>query len=574
MDKFLNYLERSKGIKRELLEIKEIEEKIDILTAEIQNLSLKEKEIKNIPDKVETYKKRLEKLQDEIEKQNAIGKKLEDPAEIEKLSRVLSPKQLSAKILEYSSTLWNEQSTVISVENVRIKVNYVTVLLKFNEILEEIQKYIPSHLDQHVKTVSKLISDYILLYSTIITTVTDEALVVITYAASKKTDLTEKEVKNRIFNELKIDKKYLNEKKIYENISKLSIYEEILIEVKKRVQDNLGRISQKQLERYNKGVFYGTIYHIEDTDRWLCDNLVQKIGESEKSEEITDAEQKGLLHRVPGEVKSILDTLHKSMQTQKISKISKGFLQIVKILNQIGSTSRFNDKKIQDFIITRIQEYFNRENTQTGRLRIKTASLQLADAQAILGMVNLSTASKENTSAIFSSTEDFFIDVADRSFADLLEASEADRIDVLNSSAPQKIQSLNFVFSETVSEIFTGSLLEHIRTMFYSKLLSTAYYTIESSLNEISIEHWKVVLEVLLDLSQEHKEMIEFYRYLQGIYKILSYSKSATKFIQDYEPASYPFEPEFIEQLLVYAFKDPRISNNILNHLEKQQKKE
>ncbi|KAI5190014.1 hypothetical protein NEMIN01_0799 [Nematocida minor] len=584
MDEFRENLKIAEGMEEEIARINKIQEEIDRVNKEIGELQKKEKEIKTQPDRIEAYKKRLAKLQEEIEKQNAITKKIETPDEILKLSKMVSQKELATKVLEYFNTLYSEKSTVLSINQVKIKVNYIEISLVYNELLQTVNSLLPSHSNVYIKTVSKLVSDYILLYSTAISAIADNALIIITYAVSKKTELSESEIQEKIVGDLLKESKEsvenLTDKKLYENISKLAVYEDILVEVKKRIQADLLKISLKQLNRYNNEVFYGTIYHIEDIDKWMCDNLVIKIDEPAESVQITESEQREIFSGKAAQHNSVLDLLAESMKKQKISKISKGFHRIVKIIRNIEHTERSKNEKIHPVIVEKIHKFFKRPSEKVGVEGVLSASLRLADAQAMLGIIMLSKDKKSaetganHISRMLGQIEEHFIDVVEEAFADIISCSEAGSINFLNRNVLDKIENANNDFIETTTDIFTDTFLAHIKTMFYSRLLSSAYHAVETTLEDLPAEDWKNILSLLLRIVKPHKQFIDYYPYIEAIYRILLFDGSATEFLKAYNETGFPLPNDLIQELVVYSFKDPRVARNVLNNLEKQQKKE
>ncbi|KAI5134365.1 hypothetical protein NEAUS07_0782 [Nematocida ausubeli] len=594
MDEFLEYLKIAEGMGKEAEEIRNLQDRLDDLNREITELLNKEKEIKAVPDKVETYQKRLGKLQEEIEKQNAIKRKIESPEEISKLRNFINQKELAAKVLEYFSTLYSEQSTVISVEGMKVKVNRLKISLKYNELLQQVQAYLPGHFNAHIQTITKLVVDAVLLSSNVLSIVHKESVEIITYAASKRTEIAQSEIHKQILEDLDIQdaESYIANEKLHGTLSKLAIFEDILIEVKTRLLRDLHQLSCKQIDRYNNELFYGTVYHIENTDTWYCDNLVQKIGEVSKkaearAEEITDAQKKGLANRLQMNISqkamSILDILSESMQRQKVASISHAFFKSMQILERIATTERSHKEKIQKAIIEKIQEHFELPSGLSEHVEMQRCALRLADSQAVLGIISLAPlhlakAEKEEINngivQIFGQKEEYFVDIVDESFSHLILCTKVDRIDFLSTNVTRTISMVNNIFIEIIDRIFTDSLLFHIKTMFYSRILRDAYYTIQSDLEEADIKHWAELLQSLLQITGEFGEAVDFYCQIKGLHDIFWYTGVATDFIEECEGALKTLDSELMHDLIPYVFTDQNVARILLNNFQKKDKKE
>ncbi|KAI5163775.1 hypothetical protein NEAUS04_1825 [Nematocida ausubeli] len=594
MDEFLEYLKIAEGMGKEAEEIRNLQDRLDDLNREITELLNKEKEIKAVPDKVETYQKRLGKLQEEIEKQNAIKRKIESPEEISKLRNFINQKELAAKVLEYFSTLYSEQSTVISVEGMKVKVNRLKISLKYNELLQQVQAYLPGHFNAHIQTITKLVVDAVLLSSSVLSIVHKESVEIITYAASKRTEIAQSEIHKQILEDLDIQdaESYIANEKLHGTLSKLAIFEDILIEVKTRLLRDLHQLSCKQIDRYNNELFYGTVYHIENTDTWYCDNLVQKIGEVSKkaearAEEITDAQKKGLANRLQMNISqkamSILDILSESMQRQKVASISHAFFKSMQILERIATTERSHKEKIQKAIIEKIQEHFELPSGLSEHVEMQRCALRLADSQAVLGIISLAPLHLARTEKeeinngivqIFGQKEEYFVDIVDESFSHLILCTKVDRIDFLSTNVTRTISMVNNIFIEIIDRIFTDSLLFHIKTMFYSRILRDAYYTIQSDLEEADINHWAELLQSLLQITGEFGEAVDFYCQIKGLHDIFWYTGVATDFIEECEGALKTLDSELMHDLIPYVFTDQNVARILLNNFQKKDKKE
>ncbi|KFG26742.1 uncharacterized protein NESG_00896 [Nematocida ausubeli] len=594
MDEFLEYLKIAEGMGKEAEEIRNLQDRLDDLNREITELLNKEKEIKAVPDKVETYQKRLGKLQEEIEKQNAIKRKIESPEEISKLRNFINQKELAAKVLEYFSTLYSEQSTVISVEGMKVKVNRLKISLKYNELLQQVQAYLPGHFNAHIQTITKLVVDAVLLSSNVLSIVHKESVEIITYAASKRTEIAQSEIHKQILEDLDIQdaESYIANEKLHGTLSKLAIFEDILIEVKTRLLRDLHQLSCKQIDRYNNELFYGTVYHIENTDTWYCDNLVQKIGEVSKkaearAEEITDAQKKGLANRLQmntsQKAMSILDILSESMQRQKVASISHAFFKSMQILERIATTERSHKEKIQKAIIEKIQEHFELPSGLSEHVEMQRCALRLADSQAVLGIISLAPLHLAKTEKeeinngivqIFGQKEEYFVDIVDESFSHLILCTKVDRIDFLSTNVTRTISMVNNIFIEIIDRIFTDSLLFHIKTMFYSRILRDAYYTIQSDLEEADIKHWAELLQSLLQITGEFGEAVDFYCQIKGLHDIFWYAGVATDFIEECEGALKTLDSELMHDLIPYVFTDQNVARILLNNFQKKDKKE
>ncbi|KAI5147441.1 hypothetical protein NEAUS05_0746 [Nematocida ausubeli] len=594
MDEFLEYLKIAEGMGKEAEEIRNLQDRLDDLNREITELLNKEKEIKAVPDKVETYQKRLGKLQEEIEKQNAIKRKIESPEEISKLRNFINQKELAAKVLEYFSTLYSEQSTVISVEGMKVKVNRLKISLKYNELLQQVQAYLPGHFNAHIQTITKLVVDAVLLSSSVLSIVHKESVEIITYAASKRTEIAQSEIHKQILEDLDIQdaESYIANEKLHGTLSKLAIFEDILIEVKTRLLRDLHQLSCKQIDRYNNELFYGTVYHIENTDTWYCDNLVQKIGEVSKkaearAEEITDAQKKGLANRLQMNISqkamSILDILSESMQRQKVASISHAFFKSMQILERIATTERSHKEKIQKAIIEKIQEHFELPSGLSEHVEMQRCALRLADSQAVLGIISLAPLHLARTEKeeinngivqIFGQKEEYFVDIVDESFSHLILCTKVDRIDFLSTNVTRTISMVNNIFIEIIDRIFTDSLLFHIKTMFYSRILRDAYYTIQSDLEEADIKHWAELLQSLLQITGEFGEAVDFYCQIKGLHDIFWYTGVATDFIEECEGALKTLDSELMHDLIPYVFTDQNVARILLNNFQKKDKKE
>ncbi|KAI5154583.1 hypothetical protein NEPAR06_1237 [Nematocida parisii] len=590
MDEFLEYLKTAEGMRAEAEEIRKIQEKMDNLDKEIAELAQKEKELKNTPDKVETYKKRLEKLHEEIDKQNAIDRRIERADEIPKLSKMINHKELGSKILEYFSTMYKEHSIVIPVSGMKVKVNHLRVSLDYNALLSYVQKYLPGHTNAYIQTIKKTVVDSILLYSNVISAVSENSIELITYITNKKNEIAESEVRAKILEGITLegDKPIVTSNRLCGTLSKLVIFEDILMEVKSRLLSDLHRISYEQIERYNEELFYGTVYHIEDIDTWYCDNLVQKIGEicnETKIEEITDAQKKGLNNRREMNTQeknmSVLYLLSESLQKQKVLSISQGLLGIFQILERILSTKRAQKERIQKICAENVLSYFEKAYLSTGISEIKKCALQLADAQAVLGVLSLvadrnhaeGTVNK-NIAQIFNEMKEYIVDRVEGSFSQLILCSQADKIDFSEESAVGKIDGIVRSFIETVDRTFTSAMLTHIKTMFYSRILGEVYYAIESDLEEAEIEHWRTLLQTLLDSSSRLGENIDFYSQIEELHRVFAYSGSATDFLEVCDRSLHVLGKEMMRDLIPYVFSEAEVARILLNKLEKKDKKE
>ncbi|OAG32243.1 hypothetical protein NEIG_01928 [Nematocida sp. ERTm5] len=593
MDEFLEYLKTAEGMRAEAEEIKKIQEKMDNLDKEIAELAQKEKELKNTPDKVETYKKRLEKLHEEIDKQNAIERRIERADEIPKLSKMINQKELGSKILEYFSTLYKEHSTVIPVSGMKVKVNHLRVSLDYNALLSYVQKYLPGHTNAYIQTIKKTVVDSILLYSNVISAVSESSIELITYITNKKNEIAESEVRAKILEGITLegDRPIVTSNRLCETLSKLAIFEDILMEVKSRLLSDLHRISYEQIERYNEELFYGTVYHIEDIDTWYCDNLVQKIGEvcnEKKIEEITDAQKKGLNNRREMNTQeknmSVLYLLSESLQKQKVLSISQGLLGIFQILERISSTKRAQKERIQKICTENVLSYFEKAYLFPDITEIKKCALQLADSQAVLGVLSLvadiadrnhaESAVNKNIAHIFNEMEEYIVDRVDESFSQLILCSQADKIDFSEESAVGKIDEIVRSFIETVDRTFTSAMLTHIKTMFYSRILGEVYYAIESDLEEAEVEHWRILLQTLLDYSSILGENIDFYSQIEELHRVFAYSGSATDFLEACDRSLHVLGKEMMRDLIPYVFSEAEVARILLNKLEKKDKKE
>lgn len=583
MNEFYESIKIAEGMRGEIDSLKRIEKEIEKAKNEITDLEEKEKEIKGQPDRVEAYRKRLAKLQEEIEKQNAIAKKIESPGEIVKMSKILSQKQLISKALEYFSTLYSENNKVIIVDQAKIRVNYVKVSLVYNELLEAIRATLPAQMHIYVKTVSKLVTDYIVLYNKAISTIYDNALIMITYAINKKTEIPEKEIETRIVEEILGEQEESTEnitsKKLYENISKLGIYEEILMEVKQRITEDLLKISLKQLKRFDDEVFYGTVYYIGNIDRWMCDNLVNKIGEQKEATEISSEEQRAIFTRKEGTY-TIVEVLASSMEKNNVSRVSKELYKIVRILKQIDATERSKDQKIQKIIKEKIKLHLKVHPIKSSQEKIRAMSLRLADSQVILGMIEIvEKKSKDPTqpidlSGVFEGLEEHVAEITNDSFADMILSSEVASINFFSKDVLVKIEGIHSSFTEIIERIFTGSLLSHIKIVFYNRILHDAYYSISSSLEDLSPDRWRDILYLLLNISKEYTSALSYYSHIESIYQVISYDGSAGDFIKKWHSGNFSISIDLLEELVAYSFKDLQVSKSILNSLEKDEKTE
>lgn len=577
MDEFHESIKVAEGMKEELEEVRRIQKEIEKIKNEILDLQEKEKEIKSQPDRIESYRRRLTKLQEEIERQNAITKQIEKPEDILSLSKILSQKQLVSKVLEYFSTLYKETTSVITIGQVKVRVNSIEISLVYNEFLRVVRKVLPQQVNIHVRTISKLVADYILLYSKTISTIYDDKIFIATYGVNKKTELPDIEIQEKILERILKEKKDL--KKLYENISKLEIYEEILMEVKARITEDLLKISLKQLDRYNSEVFFGTIYHIENTDKWMCDNLVQKIGGTEEEAEISTQEQREIFSTK--EEKTLINILSKSMKKTNTGKISKEFYKIIRIIKQASYTERSKDKKIQKVISEKIEEHFKNRAGKTDKEKIRNRALKLADSQVMLSITDelaYEETEKETELVhfldIFKNSEEYVVDIANNSFEEMIRESKVDSINYVARGAVERIEEMASNFTEVTEGVFTGSLLSHINIEFYNRILHNVFSTISSDLEDLPIEEWKDILHLILNITKQYKDSLSYYLSIEAIYQIVSYDGTATEFIRQINDLKVLLPNDLIHELVAYSFKDVRLSRNILNSLEKQQKTE
>ncbi|KAH9386930.1 uncharacterized protein NEMAJ01_1826 [Nematocida major] len=583
MSEFFECIEKAKNLRSELEEMAALNKRIAEVQEEIAALQAQKAEVESRPDRVNSYRLRLSKVQNEIERRDAIDAKIESPEDISQQAQFLTRNQLSAKVLEYFKTLFSENSSVITVKSVKIKINCLKISLKVNQVLPVIREKLPDQVSVYNKFIVAPICDYILMYNPVLTTVSEGVLYVAAYMANKRAETPEGELQQEIMKALGVGEEYLvTSKNVYENISKLSLHNEILAEMKAHIVRNLHKISLKQLERYNNEVFYGTVYHIEDTDRWMCDNLVGKLEEifrAEKYEEISGIEKKGLENKPRESPPDAVDALAEAMHAQSVEKVSHGLYKAAKVLQRIEATKRSKDQMVKKTVINHLRAYFAHIRTrvvgQNPRERIRALLLWLADAQTAQSIGYLEETSRKSKIQVFSHLEED-LSSAPGEAVEKLHASvyEAALAEFHRKGASGAVEETSTFFLSTCESLFAGAFRQHIQTTVYNRLLKSAYELLDVGLHKHAPENWARLLEELLSVTDPFRQMLEEYPKIQVLHRLFAAGNSATAFIEAYNGESSHFEDEtLVQDIAAFLFGDHPAFHSILRHLQKTQKK-
>lgn len=538
-------------------DLSRLKKEIEQVKQEVIGLEKKKQEAQSTPSRSAVYRKRLEKLRTEIRREQLLSAPISNPEEIEVLASFLSRNDFLGKVLEYTRGLWTEKKEkhVVSgakvvTEKVCFHTDFVTALEKISKLPPETSQLIPSiaHDAKEALVLLLALSPKVLAFST------PSHFVFFRFALSRKAPGIEPSIIRALAQglgggkereeprvsetddpkgeagkngctkkEIEPETQLATTHPIHHLLSRMPIHEDVLLGVRAYIKQHIQRMSLARLEYYNAEVFFGTVYSIEDCDRWLCDNLVTRIGACQKSEKrpLSPDEIRKIKREKPP-THALLDALPQVFAGENVCTMSATLHQQLVLFAGASRTRRFSNPEIQKAALGALKpldssssDLFpggspckgknapgsddkdpSTDQDESDSLSpLGLACLLLCDCRVLQGLSRKleETPGEEKTAKESGKTHTVFFTPHD---VELAEAAEYAFMQVVSKSGVETIgydpeqkkgaQNLNpadlesslGVWLETVSRFFRGPLLAHIRTETYGLLFSDVRETI------------------------------------------------------------------------------------------------
>ncbi|KAI5180408.1 hypothetical protein NEOKW01_0712 [Nematocida sp. AWRm80] len=718
MKEINDLLQSAMGIKEELDKISKIENQIESAKEDIKGLKQEEKTILATTSKIDVYQKRLDKIREELRKQQKIERPITSTEDLKEASKILNRKQQTAKILDYFSQLYIDKTVKKTVDTTRLKIDYIAIDKRYNSLVKETRKILPEEIPQIENPIKEGIIRKIFSSLNLLSLETERYIVILTYMKNKKDHMDDNQIIEIVLNDItqeqstnipnqpntinkntdtssntinnstdpaksdnhtaidlinkkseSIKEKNQSDKEIntdseetiypegsssqiqvnyqknteenakhngtksnknqeqesLERISKLTItqntkpldsqlttatnelskhpnknnnnntilstqaiaidiscalsqlaiHEQIILGVKQELLRTLSKLTVQKVQEYNQNIFIGTVYYLEDPDRWMCDNLINQITTgTQPHTSLTPSEKVEVSQKPSKDTHSFTHIIHAAMEMHSILGVSHELWQIIKVSRAAASTKRFQAKKVQETLLEKIKQHFKKIPSYPGPQGILESSLRLADTKLILGILSQPQKDSSLILPAVDETDTFFIDLQDEAFYDLLLYSDYTSLDYNDDSVSYDIKSLIDTFNSIITTLFQSSFLLHIQLILYTNILQSIYSILVSDeIYEKSIEHWIELLKHVLDLFKEHKEMIPSYTSLDQIYTLLMHKDSQREFLAVCS-RDQSISLDYINHLVPYIFTDSRAQEGIFNHLEKEHKRD
>ncbi|KAI5188589.1 hypothetical protein NECID01_0202 [Nematocida sp. AWRm77] len=668
MESVAQLLESASEAREEIKKIKALTEKIEKTKEELGELARKEQEIKSMPDRVAPYRRRLEKIQKEIEKQEAVESSIASVESISSIEKYLTKKELMAKVSAYVSTLYGEREQRFAVDGVRVKARSVAVDLEYNKLVELSREKFPEEAEGFVRPVVEMVVSLLTSTAHVLAVSTPTSLVLFSYAQNRKTEVPEEKVCAEVVKGGKgkeggvgnvgdvvegsvgVEEGVVVEGDVEEGsvgvcfekepvhavLSKLIIHKEVLEGVKRAVLSTLAQTSLHRVSQYNAQIFYGTVYYIDNTDTWVCDNLVTQMQEASTKCGFTPLSK-------PSSFTSLSAMYSASLKDQPIKAVSEELLLLLRNIKAVSCTQRGSSKKVRERVHGILAAHLRRECSGSGHgvsssTWLEESALRLCDAKAITCLVNTSTTSNGTIGTIgtnnptvgtvgtsngtvgtsnptvdtnnipiptppfpfpsekkleegesskgevpstagwesfFATDETVFLDILEEAFSGVMQASKCMQTDLLDRNAVENVESVSFVFTSTVSRLFSSSLRSHITAEFFNSLFSRLYETLCSEdLFLKGVEFWMDLCSFLLEAAKPEAYMILHYQDISAIYAMLDLKEKGSLFLKAYSDGLFPLSEEVILHFVPALFSNEAYSSMVSSHIEKQHKNE
>ncbi|OAG29471.1 hypothetical protein NEDG_00604 [Nematocida displodere] len=583
MEEIHQHIKKATGLKEDISALKNLEAEIDRIKKEINQLATREAEVQQTPTKTGVYTKKLEKVQFEIRKQEVLEMPLTKVEDISAVSGLLTEKQLVGKVFEYFSKIYREEEMRFVLGETKVKTECIILDLEYNALIHLSRIKFADDLPLLVAPVRESITNLIVSSGKVLAELTPRYLVIFSYALSKKAPVEEAAIRREVL--ARVDKSAVlgERQKLYACLSKLEIYEEVLVALRKAVGKNLLRTSEAVLEKYNSEVFYGTVYYLEDVDKWLCDNLVSQMAQGSPVLELPGYdEQREIKERSQDFAEGSLTiekTLGQSLKKQEVRMVSGEMYRIIKTVKMAGKTKRSSSEKVKEKVVEHLHDHFKKAPPTTGAAALRSGALRLADVKVFHGMMMVIRDEKRSKESLLEEIgridETFFLDALEESFSELIALSNHKSVDFLSGNANSQVVSVISAFTAVVEELFTANFQAHLKSELFNALCSRFYSILVSEdVYEQPLGKWVPVLDTLLDLAKEQEAMVYYYQKLQTIASIFPYHEKAASFLSAYSEEAFDLPEEHLIHLVQYVFEDERVSDTIIAHIEKGHKRE
>lgn len=593
MEHVVHLLAAARGGKEELEQIKELESQMAAVKEEISELARQERELQALPDRVGPYRRKLEKIQGEIEKQRAIECSVAAVADISSIEKYLTKKELLGKISAYFSTLYRQTEIRLVVDEVKVKARCAVVSREYNQLVELCREKFPEEAESLVAPVVELIVGMITSASQVISVVTKNDWLFFSSAQNKKTALPTGAVAEEVVRRL-AGPEHPGESAVPVEPAPLSavlpqlvIHPEILEGVKRALLRDLPRLSLSALEHYNAQVFYGTVYHLSNADTWLADNLVTQMKELARSEGFSplSEQQRRELHPAAGAAPAtFIEGCAAVMAKQQIASVSAEMFQLLKSLRAVAATERAKSRAVQNQVQQLLAERLNTRpsGSANGVSQLEAAALRLCDAKLTVGLI-LDAQSPAQPADLpdgpqqlfFAVDEGEFLDALEDAFAGVLRASGCSAVSFQRRDAGARLESLLAAFAATIPPLFGSNLLSHLKAEFFNALFTRAYEALcGDALFSKAPEEWEEMLELLLARARAEEPMILRYREVAGACELLGLKEQGSRFLQAYNEGKFALPKEVVLHLVPALFSDPAFVSIVVSHIEKQHKNE
>ncbi|KAI5171284.1 hypothetical protein NEFER03_0643 [Nematocida sp. LUAm3] len=588
----LELLEEYKGIGKEKKKLQEVERKIEEVKKEISELVEQERKVSENPSRVDVYERRLEKIQEEKKKQELLESPMKKPEDLEELEKLLNKKQVLSKAFEYFSRIYKEKEIKIQEDDVKIKVSGILLSLQYNEFIKKIEEKFPE--EKHL--LLNPVKEYILseaLEGNIYSFIKSEYFVLYRYSKNKPKEVNAQRIREHVEkawigeeennNAIQKDNGEETNKKdikdetnseryadtpLYNTLSQLVIYEDLLLSAKTTIKSLLPRVSPKRVEEWNASIFYGSIYHIENVDKWFCDNLVSSLEEGNLSTQLSAEEQREF-EKLEKSSSSLGKAIKASKENQEIKTISKEMLCQIEKIKAIEKTKRSKEKIVKDAIEEKMKNFFvKRENTRVNEA-LPILCRRLCDLRLILGIISCS---QEESLLLWHMDSEFFSEKMEGTFIQIIRSFKGKELNYFNEDSVVSLKSILSNFFLTIRKYFSSNLIKHLEVEVLNPIYFDLYriFTSEECLSNKSF-HWEEIIMALEKFAEPHNESITYYKEIQEIEILLGYADNPSSFLRECEHVSYLSKEELINILPLLFKKD--VLPTIISHVKKADKK-
>jgi len=620
MESAAELLREAEGAEEEMARIEEIKKECGRIEREIEDLVVREKELRGVPDKVSVYKNRLEKVRVEIEKQEVLEMEVKDIEGLKKVENVLTKKQVFGKVFEYLLRLHREKEVRVGVGQVKVRAYCFYVSLEYNELVEHCRLRYPEDLQLVFSPITDPIVKIISSGGNVLSGVGRGRFVVFSYALSRRVEIDEEEVFERVVEALEAEKsreggadgasgsgdekeeEMQAEKRcavkrapLHGTLPSLAVHEEILQGVKKFVTKDLLKISPKALREYNEEIFYGTVYHIDNIDTWMCDNLISQMpaGRAECTE-LSEEEEREVQQKNAVGAGVLGNALYRSMEEQEVKTVSKELYKIFRIIRSVSKTERSQTEKIREAVRERVRRHFEPAEDKD-HASTKTRCIRLCDAKVMMGVIlglpkgvqaesdgecrektegDGQGEEEDGVKKYFAEDEEFYAETMERLFSELVWHSGYRTVRLTEKNAESFLETVLTAFTSQICKFFKGNFLSHIKAEFFNAICRKVYETLCS--DELfcrPVASWEKILHILLAHSEELQHALNLHRELLSLYQMMKdFKNKGTLFLDAYNKNRIELPEEVIIHIVPVIFTDKRAQSTVISHIEKRQK--